>query len=76
MPNLIAGRRVTPELLQDQFTAENVVAALLPLLQDGPERDEALAGLRTVRERLLPPDGHASMDRLRDAVLEELAAVS
>ncbi len=76
MPNLIAGRRVTHELLQDQFTMVNVVAALQPLLRDGPERDEALAGLRSVRGRLLPPDGYPSMDRLRDAVLEELAAAS
>ncbi|WP_419806392.1 lipid-A-disaccharide synthase [Terriglobus sp.] len=76
MPNLIAGRRVTRELLQNQFTAENVVAALRPLLQDGPERDEAIAGLREVRQALLAPGEQTSMDRLRDAVLQELASVS
>lgn len=72
MPNLIAGRRVTPELLQEQFTAENVVAALRPLLHDGPERDEMLAGLHEIRSRLLSQNGVESMDRLRDAVLHEL----
>ena len=52
MANLIAGRRVVPELIQDEFTAESVVAALQPLLADGPARDASIAGLREVRERL------------------------
>jgi lipid-A-disaccharide synthase len=56
MANLIAGRRVAPELIQDDFTAANVVAALRPLLADGPVRDEALVGLREVRERLHTKD--------------------
>jgi lipid-A-disaccharide synthase len=52
MANLIAGRRVVPELIQDEFTAANVVAALKPLLAEGTAREEAMAGLREVRERL------------------------
>jgi lipid-A-disaccharide synthase len=52
MANLIAGRRVVPELIQDEFTAGKVVAALRPLLADGKAREEAMAGLREVRERL------------------------
>jgi lipid-A-disaccharide synthase len=52
MANLIAGRRVVPELIQDEFTAANVVRALEPLLADGPRREEAIASLREVRERL------------------------
>jgi lipid-A-disaccharide synthase len=52
MANLIAGRRVVPELIQEEFTAAKVVAALKPLLADGPVREEAMAGLREVRERL------------------------
>ena len=52
MANLIAARRVVPELIQHEFTAANVVAALKPLLADGPERAETVAGLREVRERL------------------------
>ena len=38
MANLIAGRRVVPELIQDEFTPQAVAAALRPLLEDGPER--------------------------------------
>ena len=75
MPNLIAGRRISRELLQEQFTAENVAAALRPLLRDGPERDEALTGLRTVREALLPPGDQTATERLREAVLQAIASV-
>jgi lipid-A-disaccharide synthase len=52
MANLIAGRRLVPELIQDEFTAANVADALRPLLADGPAREEMMAGLREVRERL------------------------
>lgn len=74
MPNLIAGRRVTQELLQDQFTPEDVASALRLLLQDGPERTEALDGLRSVRDALLGPGDQTAIDRLRDAVLQQLAS--
>jgi lipid-A-disaccharide synthase len=57
MANLIAGRRVAPELIQNDFTATNVIAALEPLLADGPAREEAMAGLREVRERLGGKEG-------------------
>jgi lipid-A-disaccharide synthase len=56
MANLIAGRRVVPELIQSEFTAANVVRALKPLLADGPAREEAMAGLCEVRERLATRD--------------------
>jgi lipid-A-disaccharide synthase len=59
MANLIAGRRVVPELIQDEFTAANVVRKLKPLLSDGPLREAAMAGLREVRERLATRDAAA-----------------
>jgi lipid-A-disaccharide synthase len=52
MANLIAERRLVPELIQDEFTAANVVDALRPLLAEGPAREETMAGLREVRDRL------------------------
>ena len=45
MVNLIAGRRIVPELLQSHFTAENVAAILRLLLADGPDRDKMIADL-------------------------------
>jgi lipid-A-disaccharide synthase len=72
MVNLIAGRRVVPELLQERFTAENVAAALRPLLADGPERAQMIADLAEVRRRLLPeagrPGGETAIERVADAV--------
>ncbi len=72
MPNLIAGRRVVPELLQQHFTATAVVEALRPLLEDSPARRAQLDGLAEVRGKLLHPSGTRSIDRLRDAVLDAL----
>ena len=46
MVNLIAGRRAVPELIQGDFTAENVVSHLRPLLEEGPARDGMIASLR------------------------------
>ena len=72
MVNLIAGRRVVPELLQDQFTAENIVVHLKPLLGDTPERAAQVAALAEVRRRLQSPTGQTAVERLRDAVLTAL----
>ena len=55
MVNLIAGRRIVPELLQDRFTAANVASALAPLLADGPQRDAQVAALAEVRRQLTVP---------------------
>jgi lipid A disaccharide synthetase len=50
--NLIAGREVVPELVQQDFTPVNVAARIERLLADGPERRQMLDGLREVRARL------------------------
>jgi lipid-A-disaccharide synthase len=63
MANLIAGRRLVPELIQDEFTAANVVEALAPLLADGPAREEMMTGLREVRGRLHTANGESAIDR-------------
>jgi lipid-A-disaccharide synthase len=54
MVNLIAGRRIVPELLQQNFTAEKVAAALRPLLADTPQRSQMIADLTEVRRALQP----------------------
>jgi len=55
MVNLIAGEEVVPELVQDDFTPEKVVARLQEILSDGSPRDRMLAGLARVKARLLVP---------------------
>jgi lipid-A-disaccharide synthase len=52
MVNLIAGRRVVPELIQDEFTPARVATELLPLLDETPDRKAMKAGLAEVREKL------------------------
>ena len=49
MANLIAGKRVVPELIQSDFTAENIVQQLQPLLSDGPARQSMMEELARIR---------------------------
>jgi lipid-A-disaccharide synthase len=73
MVNLIAGRRIVPELLQNRFTAENVVAALQPLLGNTCERDQMIANLAEIRRALQPPPGTGSIQQVCDVVEALLA---
>jgi lipid-A-disaccharide synthase len=70
MVNLIAGKRVVPELLQERFTAENVATILGPLLGDGPEREKQMAALAEVRSKLAA-DG-SPIVRVAEAVISLL----
>ena len=49
MANLIAGKRVVPELIQRDFTPENILRALEPLLHDGPPRQSMMEELARIR---------------------------
>ncbi len=73
MVNLIAGRRIVPELLQDRFNPDTLSETLEPLLADTAARDAQIAALAEVRTRLTPASSTASplaaIDRVRDAVL-------
>jgi lipid-A-disaccharide synthase len=74
MPNLIAGERVVPELIQHDYTSAKVAAALTPLLADGPARERMLASLQQVRQRLRGNDPAAkpAFDRAAEAVMKAL----
>lgn len=60
MVNLIAGEEIVPELVQYDFTAENVVTQVKELLPDGPKREKMLSGLRQVK-KLLRGDDNSSL---------------
>ncbi|MBM3268793.1 MAG: lipid-A-disaccharide synthase [Candidatus Sericytochromatia bacterium] len=49
LPNIIAGREIIPELLQERANPEAMVAQIRPLLQPGARRDAAVADLAHVR---------------------------
>jgi len=53
--NLVAGRKVVPELIQGEVRGERIAAEVLRILDDGPYREEMLRGLREVREKLGAP---------------------
>ena len=73
MVNLIAGRRVVPELIQNDFTATKVSSEVLRLLRDSRAREELRSGLADVRERLGPP---GAVERAADAIAALLRTAS
>jgi lipid-A-disaccharide synthase len=67
MPNLVAGRRIVPELIQDEFTPQRVADETVALLTDRARHARTREELRRVRERLGAP---GASGRAADAVLE------
>jgi lipid-A-disaccharide synthase len=66
MANLVAGRRIVPELIQDEFTPERVARECVRLLTDEQLRRSTRDELRRVRERL---GGTGASGRVAEAVL-------
>ena len=67
MPNLVAGRRIVPELIQDEFTPARVAEETMALLGDAARRAQVQDALRGVRERLGAPGASA---RAATAILD------
>jgi len=75
MVNLIAEEEVVPELVQHDFTAENVAARMREILSDGPAREHMLQGLTDVKSRLRGSESTQSQhpaDRAAEIILELL----
>jgi len=68
--NLVADRRLVPELLQDEVTGTSLAARLAPLLADGEERDRVLAGYAELTERLGPSGATARTAGLAEDLLD------
>jgi lipid-A-disaccharide synthase len=58
MVNLIAEEAIVTELVQHNFTAENILIELNKIIPEGPPREKMLRGLESVREKLQKPDGN------------------
>ena len=82
MANLIAGKRLVPELIQNDFTASNIVEQIQLLLPDGAARESMMKELGTIRGRLslshaqVRNGTQAAIDRVAAVTLEELGSVS
>ena len=74
LANLVAGRRIAPELLQDEATPEALARALLPLVDEGPARQTALEGVRDVQEALRPDGTGTAGARVASLAAEILEA--
>jgi lipid-A-disaccharide synthase len=66
MVNLIAGKRIVPELIQGDFTADSVVSQLRPLL----EQDEARARMQKSLQQV------AAMLRAEQSAIGRVAAIT
>jgi lipid-A-disaccharide synthase len=81
MVNLIAGKRIVPELIQHDFTVANVVRQIEPLLPDGPPRESMMKDLAQIRGKLNSrPVGHegqtGAIEHVAAITLEEIRAAS
>lgn len=82
MANLIAGKRLVPELIQHDFTAANIVQHLRQLLPDGPARASMMKELGAIRQALhLHPDagragGFSAIETVAAVVSGELEAAT
>ena len=65
MVNLIAKRRVVPELIQTDFTPDRLAQEVLQLLQNQAAREQVRSGLAEVRQRLGPP---GAVERAAEAI--------
>ena len=71
MVNLIAGKEIVPELVQQDFTTGKVVQKLREILPDGPARSKMLEGLTAVKDALRAPDdsGVHAAERATDVIM-------
>jgi lipid-A-disaccharide synthase len=81
MANLIAGKRVVPELIQNDFTAANIIRELERLLPDGAPRQSMMHELLAIRHLLQPrqtrPAGSGgAIERVAAVTLNEIQFAS
>jgi lipid-A-disaccharide synthase len=82
MANLIAQKRVVPELIQHDFTAPKIVQELMRLLPDGPARESMKMELGAMQTALRAPAAaqggvrQGAIARVAEIVVEELEAGS
>ena len=68
LPNIIYGSQILPELLQNDFTAENIVEIALEWLNDKNKLNKIETKLQTVKEKL---GGGGAVEKTADLLLQE-----
>ena len=74
LPNILTGREVVPELIQDDMTPAAIVGAAVPLLGDGEPRRRMLEDFAAVREGIGAPGASARAAREVLRLIEETRA--
>lgn len=69
MVNLLAGNEAVPELIQSDFTTDNLTSRLNSLLDDGEARARMIQDLRRVRVRLGPT---GAIERAAEAIARHI----
>ncbi len=64
LPNIIAGKAIVKELIQEQLTAENLAAEITRLLSDAGYRQRCIDELQQVKRRLGDGGGSKNMAEL------------
>jgi lipid-A-disaccharide synthase len=75
LPNLVLGRNVIPEYLDQQADAETLSATLIALMQHGPERSAQIAAFAEIENRMAPPDG-VDPSQTAARIIETVAATA
>ena len=68
LPNIIYGSQILPELLQNDFKAENIVEIALEWLNDNNKLNKIETKLQTVKEKL---GGGGAVEKTADLLLQE-----
>ncbi len=71
LPNIIAGKAIVKELIQDQLTADNLATEIKRLLDDQPYRLNCLGELHRVKQLLGEGGGSRNMAELALQMLEK-----
>lgn len=69
LANIVAGKRVVPELIQDQATPENLATEILNILREPSVRQQMLEGFDLIRRQLGERIGSVELAQLIDEML-------
>jgi len=73
LPNLILGRNVFPEFLQERCTPDALADALIEILEKGPARQRQIESFDEIALRLALPAGQSPSMRAASITLETIA---